>query len=280
MRIAITGGSGNVARHVAMELKDYDITAFDTRECELPGVASQPLDILDLAACSKAFEGVDVVVHLAAIPVPIEDNPDKVLHTNVVGTYCVFEAARRARVKRVVQASSDSTLGFVFRERPLRPKYLPLDEKHPLRPQDAYGLSKQCCELVAESFVRRCGLQAVSLRFSKAVFPGNVDELEALILDPAHMANGLWAYTDVRDVARAFRLAIEAEDLANEAFFISAADSLTDRNILDLVSQHYGEGIEIRKPLPGNSSLIDCSRAKEVLGYQPQFSWRDILKSN
>ena len=74
--------------------------------------------------------------------------------TNVVGTFNVHHAAFRLGVKRVVSASSNAIVGWSYSER-FMPDYLPIDEDHPLRPEDVYGLSKEIGETIARSYARK-----------------------------------------------------------------------------------------------------------------------------
>lgn len=107
LSVLVTGMSGLIGSAVRRRMSDrYDLRALNRRAIE--GVPTHRADIGDLAAIAPAFAGIDVVVHLAAA---VGDPPfEPVLATNVIGTYNVFEAARRAGVRRVVYASSGATV--------------------------------------------------------------------------------------------------------------------------------------------------------------------------
>ena len=122
------------------------------------GVPCHQADIVELEAIQPAFAGVDAVVHLAAnasMSAPFEDT----LRANVVGTYNVFEAARRAGVKRVVFASSGATVSGYEREMPYRAlvtgcgdevgQWPMISHESPLRPSGLYGASKAWGEALA-----------------------------------------------------------------------------------------------------------------------------------
>jgi nucleoside-diphosphate-sugar epimerase len=91
----------------------------------------------------------------------------------------------------------------------------------------------------------------------------------------------LWTYVAPEDVARAFELALALRDVRYECFFISAADGLNPRPTLELVRERYGFLPEIRRPelyeRQPTASVLDGSRAREVLGFEPARGWRDML---
>jgi nucleoside-diphosphate-sugar epimerase len=283
MRVLVTGSSGGVGRYVVEELKGHhEVVGYDLAPPpeQGPGPAQYVQgDILDMGALTWAMQGVEGVVHLAAIPNPLHDPPARVIQMNVSGTYRVLEAARLAGVGRVVIASSDSTLGFVFRQRDFLPERLPIDEGHPLRPQDAYSLSKVLSEEICWAYGRATDMEAIALRICHILLPGRIESYRGVVSDSSHFARGLWVYTHVQDAARAFRLALEVEGAGSEALFIAAKDLLSRERTLELVEEHYPGVEEVdRERLQGHSSLIDCQKAQRVLGYESWLSWRDFIR--
>ena len=117
-RVLVTGLSGLIGTALRAALGErHELRALNRRA--VPGVVAFQADVADLVAIQPAFDGVDTVVHLAANAesgVPFEDT----LRANVIGTYNVFEAARRARVRRVVFASSGATVSGYERDEPYR----------------------------------------------------------------------------------------------------------------------------------------------------------------
>lgn len=283
MKVLVTGSSGAVGRYVVEELRahhevvQYDLAPPHQQGPGLPRYVRG--DILDLGTLVWAMQGAEGVVHLAAIPSPSQDSPARVIQVNVNGTYCVLEAARLAGVRRVVIASSDSTLGFVFRQRDFLPEYLPIDEQHPLRPQDAYSLSKVLDEEMLWAYSRATDMETIALRICHILLPGRMEHYRELISDSSRFARGLWVYTHVQDAARAFRLALEAEGIGGEAFFIAAKDLLSRERTLDLIERYYPGVKKVdQERLEGYSSLIDCQKAERMLGYESWLSWRDFIR--
>ena len=279
MKIVLTGASGRVGRYVLAELAaTHDVVAFDARPPVDSAVRFVQGDITRMADCRQALDGAEVVVHLAAIPNPLNNPPEQVMQINAMGTFNVIEAAVQAGVKRVVMASTDSALGFVFRRRDFLPEYLPIDEAHPLRPQDAYGLSKLIDEEICKSYSRAYGLETVCVRICRVIFPEEVELNQKLAADPTILAKGLWVYVDVRDAARAFRLAAEAPGLQHEAIFAAAPDCFARAETAQLLERFYPALLPWADHLSGHHSLITGAKAQRLLGFEPRHTWRDVVR--
>src|SRR5260370_23926737 len=133
--------------------------------------------LCDLGQVCGAMAGAGAVIHLGGIPSPRGRPPELVYFNNVMSQFNVFEAAAGLPISRVVSASSISAFGFPFQHRWSEPLYLPLDEAHPLLPQDAYGLSKATGEGIAAAYCRRTDSSAASLRISTIVDDSTVPQL-------------------------------------------------------------------------------------------------------
>jgi nucleoside-diphosphate-sugar epimerase len=258
----------------------HEIIAFDMKEPADKGVRFVKGDILDLAGLQGAMKGVEAVIHLAAIRHPMSDPPEKVFNVNAMGTFNVLEAAARCGVRRVAFAGSDSTLGFLFRRNPpLMPEYLPIDEDHPLKTEDPYGLSKLVGEEICRMFARRYDMETICLRVCRVWFPHLPQHYRSL-RDPKNWWQGLWAYQDARDAAQAFRLATEAPARGHQSLFICADDNGTPLNSMELIRKYYPGVQRVDEArLSGRASLISADKAKKALGYRPRYTWEDTLTS-
>jgi len=278
VKIVITGASGRVGSYVLAEVAgSHEIVAFDRVPPRDAAVEFVEGDITDLDDCRRAVAGAEVVIHLAAIPNPLGDPADRIMRINAMGTLNVVDAAARAGVRRVVLASTDSALGFVFRSREFLPEYLPIDENHPLRPQDPYGLSKLIGEEIAKSYTRSSGLETVRVRICRVIFPAEVDLNRRLVDDPSILAKGLWVYVDARDAARAFRLAAERPGLSDEALFVVAPDCYAREETRRLLERFYPALLPWSDRVPGHRALITGARAERLLGFTPRYTWRDVV---
>ena len=134
-------------------------------------------------------------------------------------------------------------------------------------------------EETARSFTRKCGLETVAVRICFVWLPEQAEMYAPLIRNPEQQKwmKCLWIYTDARDAAHAFRLAAETPGIEYEAFLISAADNGTVYDTMDLVRRFYPGDIPFKRELAGNASLAGWSKAKQMLGYEPRYTWRDIV---
>ncbi|MCX6143772.1 MAG: NAD(P)-dependent oxidoreductase [Ignavibacteriales bacterium] len=281
MRILVTGGSGLVGRYVVEELKlTHHVEILDLKRPDRSLLPYHPVDLLDEGETREHVRGFGVVVHLAGIPHPLNDSPEKVFRTNTQSTYNLLEACAANGVRRFVFISSESVLGFAFSTTRMWPEFLPMDERHALRPQDPYGLSKVACEQVCNGFTRRTGMQTICLRppWVWVPEPKEVEFYKQLRAEYPKWYKNLWAYIHVFDVAKAVRQCVESPDLpAHDSFFICASETWVDVESKALVAQYFPETRRIADSFTGKASLISCEKAKRAFGFSPLYSWRDII---
>ncbi|MEA3409156.1 MAG: NAD(P)-dependent oxidoreductase [Candidatus Eisenbacteria bacterium] len=294
MRIVVTGGSGLVGRAIVRCLaQHHDVVNVDlsdptgvarshsTRVERLSGEPEPPAQyapasILDLAALSRAIDGAQAVVHAAAIPGPAFGSEDDILNVNVEGTRNVAIAADRAGVQRLVFISSDSVLGFVFSEGRVRPRYLPVDEAHPLAPVDAYGRSKLMAETVLAGQAAKTAT-VISLRPPWIWVPEEYEKLRRLTRTPAEWPGGLWAYVHGDDLARAVERAVTLDiEPGFHAAYVAAPDNGTVVPTSRLLDDYF-PGIPVHQDLPEFGSLMSSSQLESLLSFKPTMSWREFL---
>jgi nucleoside-diphosphate-sugar epimerase len=276
MKVLITGGAGKVGQWLVHELvarDGYEITVLDRTPGPERGDVKYLLgDIEDLGEVIEAMAGVDAVIHLAAIHNPNIATASVTYQTNVIGTFNVHHAAFRLGVRRVVSASSNAVVGWSYGEN-FMPDYLPIDEDHPLRPVDVYGLSKETGETIARSYTRK-GLETVVLRPSGVVSPA---ELQQMKEDGGRRPTGFQAYSyiDARDLAVAFRLALERPITSGTILFVVANDSTIREPLCEVYPRVMASIGDIANGLTGSKGAYSNLRAKQLLGWQPVYSWRD-----
>ncbi len=275
MKILVTGGQGKVGRFVVQELVNsgYEVTVFD----RVPGPERGAVrylagDIQDLGQVIEAMHGADAVIHLAAIHNPNITTATVTYQTNVVGTFNVHHAAFRLGIKRVVSASSNAVVGWSYSDN-FVPDYLPVDEDHPLRPEDPYGLSKEIGEAIARCYALK-GLDTVSLRPSGVVAP---EELEAIKQSGGRKPSDFQAYSyiDARDLALAFRLAVVRPLPGATVMFVVADDSTIAEPLCEFYPRIKPSIGDKASKLTGYKAAYANARAKELLGWKPVYSWRN-----
>src|SRR5690349_3871144 len=145
MRILVTGARGKVGAAAvhALIAAGHDVTGCDLAppvyEAHPPGEHGAHYIQADLNDAGDAFavvRGHDAVVHAAALPEPTRNPPHTVFRNNLMAVFNTLEAAIRFEVPRFVNVSSETVPGFFFAERPFIADYAPVDEEHPIRPQD------------------------------------------------------------------------------------------------------------------------------------------------
>ena len=279
MRIAVTGGSGKLGRHVVERLRGsgHDVVVLDSRGERGPGHVR--VDLTDYGQVADALGGaqgelepVEAVVHLAAIPAPGLVPDAATFANNMVATFNVLHAAIRQGIRTVVTASSETVLGLPF-DTP--PPYVPVDEDHDARPESVYSLGKHLEETMAVELCRwHPDLTISALRFSNVMDVEDYAEFPSFDADPLLRKWNLWGYIDARDGAQAVERALERPGPGFDRFVIASPDTVMSRSSADLVAEVV-PGVEVRTELGEHETLLSIDRARRVLGYEPTHSWRD-----
>ena len=284
-RIVVTGGSGKAGRGVLRDLQQrgYEVLNVDRRgapgsdgpDAEIPFL---PADLTDYGQTLEALgagdwgRAPDAVVHLAAIPSPVHATPDHVFRTNITSTHAVFSAAARLGIKRVVWASSETTLGLPF-ERELH--YAPVDEAH-VYPETSYALSKVLGEEMARQFSRWSGMTILGLRLSNVMVRADYERFPSFWDNPHARKWNLWGYVDESHVNESVWRALEADLGGADSFIIAAADTVMKRDSRELMAEVFPK-VTVASSVSGCETLLSIDKARRVLGYAPQFSWRELF---
>ncbi len=279
MKIGITGAEGRVGQYVVNELLDYEyeVVAITMEPWADSPAENRVADITEYDQLLQAFQGCDAIIHLAGIPHPLRDDETRVFQTNTSGVFNAALAAGNLQIPKLVIASSDCALGITFSHQLTSPAYLPLDEEHPTAPDNCYGMSKLAGEQIAEGMAKRFDMSIVSLRIS-AVLNTEIYKADWFIHDLHNPERGvtdnLWTYIDVRDCARAFRLAVEADIPGHEIITIASHETRAIVRSEELIARYFPD-TELRKPIQGFESFQDCSKAKQLLNFEAKYSWRE-----
>jgi len=288
MKVLVTGARGKVGRvaTTALQKAGHEVTATDLArgDFDRPPEGEPAYFQADLTQPGDAFavaRDMDAVLHLAAIPEPTHNPPATVFRNNLMATFNVLEAAVRFGAKRFVNVSSETVPGFFFPERPFLPDYAPVDEEHPIRPQDPYALSKHFGEQLMDAAVRRSDIRCISIRPCWVQHEGTYERnLGPQVRDPSVLSPNLWSYIDVYDLADALCLAVESDLPGHEVFYIASPDNVGSRPFAKLLRQYYGDEIELRELDREDASGISSAKAMKLLGYAPKRSWSDYLDAN
>jgi nucleoside-diphosphate-sugar epimerase len=272
MRLVVTGGSGKAGRWVVRDLRGlgHEVVNVDVRHDGGPHGSCIVADLTDPGQAFELLEGADAIVHLAAIPAPELRSPAETFRINALSTYNVFAAAEAHRVGRVVWASSETVLGLPFETPPL---FAPIDETIELRPESSYALSKVVGEEMARQFARRTGIPFVGLRISNIMEPPDYVAFGSWQDDATVRKWNLWGYVDVRDVAQAVRRGLEARVAGADVFIVAAADTVMIRPSAELMAEVF-PSVPLRGPVEGRRTLLAIDKARQILGYEPEYRWQ------
>jgi UDP-glucose 4-epimerase len=279
MRVVVTGGSGKAGSFTVRELAaaGHEVINLDIARppADGPGAFVQ----LDLTRAGEVYDVLaqfrpEGVCHLAANPSPTGFPRHQTFENNVLSTNAVMQAAGDVGVRRLVYASSEMATGWLTTNE-LPPRF-PFDETDRVDSPSAYALSKYLGEVIADSMVRQYPAMSIcSLRINNVIMPDRYDILQFRRDNFPEGGVNFWSYIDVRDVASAFRAALEGDIEGHEVYLIAAADTCLDTPIEDAIASHYGPGAAFEPGHGPFESVFSCRKIAERLGWKPRYSWRD-----
>ena len=293
MRIFFTGGSGKAGKHVAPFLarEGHQVTNADLIPLGDPSISDLTVDLTDIGETYSALAGLarfdelelaakpayDAVVHFAEVPAILRTSDAKTYATNVLSTYNVLEAATRLGIRKVIFASSETTYGICFAQGERSPQYVPVDEEHPTVPEDSYAMSKVANEVTARSFQARTGADIYGLRINNVIEPHEYPEMfPPFLKDPALRRRNIFAYIDTRDLGQVVQRCLAVDGLGYEVFNVANADMSVAATTEEVLERFY-DGVKLRRPMGRSETFYSIDKARDLLGYSPQHSWRDVL---
>jgi len=277
--ILVTGALGGVGSWVVDRLADHGhVVGIDRQR---PGGTRANVDFrtVDLTEQGPTWETVQEVdpasvVHLAAVSDPLDTPGTQVFENNVQSTYNVFQAAGRAGAD-VVWTSSQAVYGALFARSEWTPDYLPIDEAHDCRPEDAYGLSKVCSEEIAQTAARRHGISVTTIRPATVFTPDKSrarPHQDATDLSEDAQARNLGAYVDVRDLAGLVGAALADPPAGHETVLCVADENYLGRPTLDLV-RAVCDQVPADCDLDGQESPLSNAKARRLFDWEPEHAW-------
>jgi len=299
-RVLVTGGAGFIGSHLVKALIDKcSVVVLDNlcsgslenlyRVVEGGGIKFVRGDVRDKKAVRDAMNGVDAVVHLAAL-IDVEasvKNPFETHDVNVNGTLNVLDEAVKAGVKRFVFASSAAVYGDV--------NPMPLKEEYPPHPISPYAASKAAAEGYCLAFNRCLGLGTVILRYFNVYGPGQRNSAYSGVimrfLENAFRGEPLIVYGDgcqtrdfvyVDDVVEATVLAMEGDGLEGETFNICTGKPTSVNELIEVVKTIAWKDLKVvyDKPRKGDirNNYGDPSKAEKTLGFKAKTSLKEGIE--
>jgi len=288
--VLVTGANGGVGSAAVRGFVEagYRVVGIDLDDAADSAAAEHSTgDLLDPDFVDRTVAEVDpdAIVHLGTLPNPVGRPGHVTYRSNAMTTYHVLEAAANHEVDDVVVTSSINAMGASFQADPMEVEYLPVDEDHPLTPRDSYALGKRTIEIQADGFGRRGGPpeSIVSVRYP---WVGSLPLLREKLVETDRTLEGiarhggyatrndLFAYIARPDAVRLLIRAVEADVEGHETVFAAAADSTMATPSETLAVECYPDADH--GDVSGTDALVDCSKARRLLGWEPRISWRDL----
>jgi nucleoside-diphosphate-sugar epimerase len=293
VRVIFTGGSGKAGKWAIRHLleqghhvvnMDQSPSGLDCAELlvdlcdagQVIGAMSQFTDFAELDA-GTGVPTYDAVVHFAAVPRVMIGTDGECFRQNTLTTYNVIEAAVKLGIPKVIFASSETTYAICFADGEMKPDFVPIDETHPTVPHDSYAMSKVCNEMTARSFQARTGTDIYGLRINNVIEPHEYSEMfPAFMENPGQRRRNIFAYIDARDLGHMVDCCLNMDGLGYEVFNVSNDDMSVGLTSDQVIEQFY-QGVEVRGEMGANETFYSNKKAKEMVGFQPKHSWRDVL---
>jgi nucleoside-diphosphate-sugar epimerase len=276
MRIGVTGSGGKLGRATVERLRadGHDVMGFDL--AGTPGPGFTRVDLTDfgqtldaLLSVTARHDGLDALVHLAAIPVNGLVPDAATFHNNVTVSFNALFAAHRAGIRTIVLASSITAMGFPFDE---APPSLPVDETY-TSANNTYGLGKVAEEAIAAQLVRWTPETSITaLRFTNVVGPDEYATF-ARAAEPGYRRDLVGSWIDARDGALAVALALSAAEPGFEVYNVAAPGSGSSIPSRELAERWF-PGTPVAEDLGEFESHMSTRRIREQLGFVAEHGWR------
>lgn len=296
MRILFTGGSGKAGKHVVPYLlaRGHRVVNADLVALDCAGVDNLTVDITDSGQVFNALTsyanfdeldlgtGVpkfDAIVHFAAIPRILLKPDNETFRVNTISTYNVLEAAVKLGIRKVIFASSETTYGVCFADGTRKPEYIPVDEEHPVVPEDSYAMSKVVNEVTARSFHQRSGFDIYGIRINNVIEPHEyAQNFPTYVANPDMRRRNFFAYIDARDLGQMVDLMLYKDGLGFQIFNAANDGHSVDLTTSQIIEGYY-QGVPQRVDMGEDETFFSIKKAKDLLGFVPVYNWRDEMKA-
>jgi nucleoside-diphosphate-sugar epimerase len=294
MRILFTGGSGKAGRHVVPYLLDqgHRVVNLDKVPLDHPGVDNLIADVTDLGQVMGALTQIagfddldagrgvprfDAVVHFAAVPRILIVPDQECYRVNTMGTYNVLEAAVKLGIRKIVFASSETTYGVCFADGERKPEYIPVDEAHPVVPEDSYATSKVVNEVTGRSFQARSGFDIYALRINNVIEPQDYrQKFPAFLQNPDMRRRNIFAYIDARDLGQIVDRCLKTDGLGWQVFNCANDDPSVNLTTEEIITRYYPD-VPRKREMGPRETFFSNTKIKEMLGFRQNHHWRMYL---
>ena len=189
----------------------------------------------------------------------------------------MLEVALKLGIRKVIFASSETTYGVCFADGERKPEYLPIDEEHPVVPEDSYATSKVCNEVTARFQRRFSSADVYGLRINNVVEPHEyAQDFPGYFSDPSRRRRNIFAYIDARDLGQLVHRCLVTDGLGFQIFNAANDDHSVNLTTAELLERYY-DGVPVRKELGEFETLYSNAKATAMLGWREQHNWRRYI---
>lgn len=297
-RVIVTGGSGQVGRHIISHLlqKGHEVLNVDLVQLS-PDLARQVHTIkVDLADTGQVFCALsshfkltqpfreklhtpaDAVIHLAGYARNMLVPDNETFKGNCLSTFNVVEASCKLGIKKIILASSVCVYGVTFAEGDIDFPSFPIDEDIDVNPMDVYSISKLCGERVGRSYARKYGTDVYALRIGAFVAPDEYAELfEGYVKHPSEWKVHGWSYIDARDLGQICDLCIGKDGLGFQIFNATNDEITNNHSTTEFLRKEFPSTLFTRE-MGETEAPMSNKKIKDLLGFVEQHNWRKYFK--
>ncbi|MFB6136080.1 MAG: NAD-dependent epimerase/dehydratase family protein [Halobacteriaceae archaeon] len=289
--VAVTGGNGKIGEAILAHLNEHGYETANLARGKRREEVSDSYYTTDLLEAGEVYgslarSGADAIIHMGTIPGPTSHPGYVTYESNVMSSYHVLEAATELGLESACLASSVNAMGAIYQDDPIEVEYFPIDEDHPLTPRDPYAMGKHALEVTADGFGRqnRAPHTVSTLRYPwvatgeelRAAYAESERTLDAVDVEAGGARNDLYLYLHIEDAADVARRCVEADYEGHETFWAVAADSNMETPTAEIIDEVYPDDVDVRADFEDHEALVTCEKARDLLGWEPERTWRDL----
>ncbi len=299
-KILITGGAGYIGSLAARKfLEDgYEVRVLDNflygsrdnLEQIRDDIEIFEGDIRNIEDTKKAVEGVDKVLHLAAISsIPLcSKDPDLAIDTNIKGTKNVLEACLDKNIEKILYANGAAGIYGKIVE-------TPVTEKHPAKPVSSYGVTKYGGELFMSAYYETHGLPTITFRQSNVYGPSPGMKINSVIqifvnkclknekIEIFGSGNQIRNFIFIEDLIDAYKKALES-NVKGEVFNVGGFENISINDLAELIVKVTGSNTEIshkemnREEIENLGFKLSFEKAEKMFGFKPKHSLEEGIR--
>ena len=288
--VAVTGGNGKIGEAILQDIGAHGYETVNIARGKRREEVSDTYITTDLLDAGQTYgalakSNADAVIHMGTIPNPYSHQEYRTYKSNTMSAVHILEASESLGLESCCLASSINVMGAEHQQRDPQIDYLPIDEEHSRTPDDIYGVAKHAMEVTADGFGRQpdSTLTISTLRYPWV--PNEEEVVESFAEADRSMAtlrddnpwsgrDVMFSYIHINDATEIARKAVEANYEGHESFWVIAGDTTAGVPTEDVITEFFSDA-EVREDFEGYETLFDLSKAKQLLDWTPERSWRE-----